>query len=66
MVSSDHDGSDEILSAFCQSCITGEKAENVVEEAYYSTLLCLLGNKAMEECATIDFPEEYKIPYMSF
>lgn len=66
MISSDHDGSDEILSAFCQSCITGEKAQDVVEEAYYSTLLCLLGNQAMDECRTIDFPEEYKIPYLKF
>ena len=66
MVAADHDGSDAILSAFCQSCITGEKAENVVEEAYCSTMLCLLGNQAMEEGRTIDFPEAYRIPYMSF
>ncbi len=66
MISSDHDGSDEILSAFCQSCITGEKAPNVVEEAYYSSTLCLLGNQAMEEGRVIEFPEEYKIPYLTF
>ena len=66
MVAADNDGSDLILSAFCQSCITGEKAENVVEEAYCATLLCLLGNKAMEEGRLIRFPEEYKIPYMKF
>ena len=62
----DKDGSDIILSAFCQSCITGEKAKDVVEEAYCSTLLCLLGNQAMEEQRLITFPEEYKIPYMKF
>ena len=66
MVSSDHDGSDAILSAFCQSCLTGEKAHDVVEEAYYSTLLCLLGNQAMEEGTVLDFPEAYKIPYLTF
>ncbi len=66
MVSSDHDGSDAILSAFCQSCITGEKADDVVGEAYYSTVLCLLGNQAMEEGRVIEFPEEYKIPYLTF
>lgn len=66
MVSSDRDGSEEILSAFCQSCITGEKAPNVVEEAYYSSTLCLLGNQAMEEGRVIDFPDEYKIPYLTF
>lgn len=66
MISADHDGSDEILSAFCQSCITGEKAKNVAEEAYCSTMLCLLGNQSMEQHATITFPDEYKIPYMKF
>ncbi len=66
MVSSDNDGSYEILSAFCQSCITGEKAVNIVEEAYYSSVLCLLGNQAMDEGRVIDFPDEYKIPYLSF
>lgn len=66
MIGATNDGSDVILSAFCQSCITGEKAKDVVEEAYYSTVLCLLGNQAMEENRVITFPEEYKIPYMSF
>ncbi|MBO5217630.1 MAG: Gfo/Idh/MocA family oxidoreductase [Alistipes sp.] len=65
-VGADNDGSDVILSAFCQSCITGEKAENVVEEAYCSTLLCLLANQAMDEKRIITFPDEYKIPYMKF
>lgn len=62
----DHDGSEEILSAFCQACITGERAESIVEEAYCATTLCLLGNLAMETGTTIDFPDEYKIPYMKF
>ncbi len=60
------DGSDEILSAFCQACITGEKGKNIVEEAYLATMLCHLGNQAMEEQKQITFPEEYKIPYMKF
>ena len=66
MVSADHDGSDLILSAFCTSCITGEKVENVVEEAYSATVLCLLGNLAMDTKTVVTFPEEYKIPYMKF
>ncbi len=66
MVAADADGSDIILSAFCRSCITGEKAPNVVEEAYCSTVLCLLGNQAMDEKRLITFPDEYKIPYMKF
>lgn len=60
------DGSDNMLSAFCQACITGEKGESIVEEAYISTILCLLGNRAMAEERKITFPEEYKIPYMKF
>jgi predicted dehydrogenase len=66
MIGAVNDGSDQMLSAFCQACITGEKGENIVEEAYSSTLLCLLGNQAMDEQRKIDFPEEYKIPYMKF
>ena len=66
MVAADNDGSDLILSAFCTSCITGEKAVNVVEEAYCATILCLLGNMAMEKSGLVTIPEEYKIPYMKF
>lgn len=66
MVGQEKDGSEEILSAFCQACITGEKGENIVEEAYASTLLCLLGNQAMAEQRKIEFPDEYKIPYIKF
>ena len=64
MVAADNDGSDLVLKAFCRSCISGEKPQNIVEEAYCATLLCLLGNQAMEEQRLIRFPEEYKIPYM--
>ena len=66
MIGAVNDGSDIILSAFCTSCITGERAANVVEEAYCATVLCLLGNKAMDEQRTIRFPDYYKIPYMKF
>ena len=66
MIGAVNDGSDVIMSAFCQSCITGEKAENVVEEAYCATTLCLLANQAMDEHRIVTFPDEYKIPYMKF
>ncbi len=66
MIGADRDGSDTILSAFCTSCITGEKVPDIVEEAYCSTTMCLLGNRAMEEQRLIRFPDEYKIPYMKF
>lgn len=60
------DGSDEILSAFCQACITGEKGKNIVEEAYVATILCHIGNQAMIEGGRITIPDKYKIPYMRF
>ena len=66
MVGAENDGSADILSAFCQACITGEKGKDIVEEAYSSTLLCHLGNQAMNEQRKIEFPEQYKIPYMHF
>ena len=66
MVAADADGSDVILSDFCRACITGEKPVNVVEEAYCATVLCLLGNMAMDSRTVVRFPEEYKIPYMKF
>ena len=66
MTGVENDGSLEILSAFCQSCITGAKAPNLVEEAYCSTMLCLLGNEAMEKREVTAFPDRYRIPYMKF
>jgi len=56
------DGSFGLVSAFCSSVITGEPAPMLVEEAYYASVLALLGNKAMEERAVIGFPEEYVLP----
>lgn len=66
MIGAIKDGSEEMLSAFCQACITGEQGKNIVEEAYCSTLLCLLGNESMEKEQMVNFPERFKIPYMKF
>lgn len=66
MTGVEKDGSEELISAFCQAAITGEKAKNIVEECYYSTVLCLLGNQAVAEQRKIDFPEKYKLPYLDF
>ncbi len=66
MIGVDNDGSMELIDSFCQAVITGEKAKDIVEECYCSTILCLMGNQAMEEERKIDFPEEYKIPYLNF
>lgn len=58
------DGSLGLVSAFCSSVITGEPIPILVEEAYYASVLALLGNKAMEERSVIGFPQEYVIPYL--
>lgn len=60
------DGSEQLVEAFCNSVITGRPAENLVEEAYYSSILSLLGIQAMDEKTLKIFPEEYKIPYSRF
>jgi len=65
-VGADNDGSIELVEAFCHSVITGKPAVNLVEEAYYSSVLALLGIKAMEEQSIITFPDQYKIPYLNF
>jgi predicted dehydrogenase len=60
------DGSDLLLAAFCEAVVTGRPAPNLVEEAYYSSVLALLGLQSMEEQRMITFPDEYKIPYLNF
>ena len=57
------DGSKSLVESFCYAMITGKPIPMLVEEAYYSSLLALLGNLAMEKHQVIAFPEEYKIPY---
>ena len=66
MIGAENDGSDILVSAFCQSCITGEKPKHIVEEAYLSTILCLLGNEAIASQSKVAFPGKYKIPYLNF
>jgi predicted dehydrogenase len=60
------DGSEELLASFCESVVTGRPAPDLVEEAYYSSILALLGLQSMEEQRIIAFPDEYKIPYLNF
>jgi len=60
------DGSEQLLAAFCEAALTGRTAECLVEEAYYSSVLALLGLQSMEEQRSITFPAEYKIPYLNF
>jgi predicted dehydrogenase len=55
------DGSVELLTAFCNSAITGEKNDRLVEEAYYSSVYALLGLQAMEEKRIVPFPKELTV-----
>jgi len=56
------DGSEELLTAFCNSAITGRPNEFLAIEAYYSTVYALLGLQAMEENRIVSFPEELSLP----
>jgi predicted dehydrogenase len=60
------DGSEQLLTSFCEAATTGRPAERLVEEAYYSSVLALLGLQAMDEQRILTFPDEYKIPYLNF
>ena len=60
-VGADNDGSVELLTAFCNSAITGKPNEHLATEAYYSSIYALLGLQAMEENRIIHFPAELAI-----
>lgn len=60
------DGSEQLVEAFCSSVLTGKQHINLVEEAYYSSVLALLGLQAMKDQTVVPFPEKYKIPYLNF
>ena len=54
-----------LLEAFVEAVITGKRVPKLIEEGYYSSMLCLLGHQAMEEQRVIDFPDKYKIDYLN-
>ncbi len=59
------DGTSLMLDAFVESVITGKQPENIAEEGYYASALCLLGHNAIEQERILTFPEEYKIDYLN-
>jgi len=65
-VGADADGTSQMVESFCHSVITGKPYEHIVEEAYYSSTLALMGIQAMEEKRMMTFPDKYKIPYLNF
>ena len=60
-VGADNDGSVELLTAFCNSAITGQPNHYIATEAYYSSIYALLGLQAMEENRIVTFPAEFEI-----
>ena len=52
------DGSVELMHAFCLAVISGVQPEGIVEEAYWSTILALLGDKATRTGERIEIPSE--------
>ena len=61
----DNDGSSLLLNAYVQAIITNKQAPNLAEEGYYSSVLSLLGEQAMDEKRIITFPDELKIDYLN-
>jgi hypothetical protein len=53
-----NDGSVELIHAFCLAVITGSQPAGIVEEAYWSTLLALLGDRATRTASRVDIPSE--------
>ena len=52
------DGSVELIHAFCLAVISGAQPTGIVEEAYWSTLLALLGDRATHLASRVDIPAE--------
>lgn len=59
------DGTSLMLDAFVEAVITGRQPENIAEEGYYASALCLLGHDAIEQEKILTFPGEYKIDYLN-
>ena len=59
------DGTSLLLEAFVEAVITHKQPERIAEEGYYASMLCLLGDQALQEEKVLYFPEEYKIDYLN-
>ncbi len=60
------DGTVQLLQAFVEAAKLSRPKSDIVEHAYYSSILSLMGLQAMDEQRIVEFPEEYKIPYLKF
>lgn len=55
------DGSMEMMQAFCDACISGVQPEGVLRQAYYGSILAILGDEAMLQNKILEFPEKYRV-----
>ena len=55
------DGSMEMMQAFCDACISGVQPEGVLRQAYYGSILSILGDEAMLQNKILEFPEKYRV-----
>ena len=55
------DGSLEMMQAFCDACISGVQPEGVLREAYYGSILSILGDEALLQRKILEFPEKYRV-----
>lgn len=55
------DGTLQILQAFCNSSITGKMPPRILEEAYYGSVLSILGDEAILQGKTLYLEDRYKI-----
>lgn len=58
------DGTSEMLQCFCNSVAMGKQPSHVLEEAYYASAYCLLGDEAIVQNQILTLPEEFKIEYL--
>lgn len=59
------DGTSLLLEAFAEAVITGKQPKNIAEEGYYASMLCLLGDKALEDGGLQSFPDVFKLNYLN-
>lgn len=59
------DGTSLLLEAFVEAVITSKQPERIAEEGYYASMLCLLGDEAMQQEKTLCFPDEFKLDYLN-
>ena len=59
------DGTSLLLEAFVEAVITRKQPGRIAEEGYYASMLCLLGDQALQEGRVLSFPDEYKINYLN-